>query len=97
MLTELHPPTCTCDDCRQAREVEAALDYTIDEVLDAAWSLAASNEALWRARAWPLIARVEGAHQEGDVDGHAEDELRELVRPLLLTRVRSLPGGFRLP
>jgi len=96
MLTEPHQPTCSCEDCRQVRDdVEADLDYMIDEVLVAAWALAVSDEGLWRARAWPPIARVERGRQEGDVDGHAEEELRELVRPLLLLYERLIvrPAG----
>jgi hypothetical protein len=54
-------------------------DLSIEDVLLRAWSFAEKDRAFWVAQFWPLIARVEAAHHEGDVDGYAEEKLRRLV------------------
>jgi hypothetical protein len=55
------------------------VDELVPTVLQSAWSFAERDLALWKTELWPLIFRVETAHQEGDSDVYAEDELRVQV------------------
>jgi hypothetical protein len=73
---EMHE-SCLCEDCLFARAMKDARAGigSIEVVLNGAWSYAATDYAVWQ-HLWSLIVRIEGALQEGDVDGHAEDELR---------------------
>lgn len=89
-----HKKGCSCEACETTlvREVEEVLGWppmsaeAVERVLLEAAGYAETDRRFWADELWPLIACVEGARRDGEVNGYAEDELRTV---LMLRRMRG--------